>query len=178
MALWGTKDSVYADGTIAVNFSTLKVVGTGTTFNTAGLIQAGDIITCGAGQTQGEAIITAVDSGTVLSILNTDNFAAGLTTVIAGAAYNITEKPISTLKDTNYEGSEIYGVDTTEQGVANAASGDARKYAPAHAGWVGITTYNQVNADGTVTLRVKTETLVASSSITADADDDTQLPDS
>ena len=76
MALWGTKDSVYADGTIAVNFSTLKVVGTGTTFNTAGLIQAGDIITCGAGQTQGEAIITAVDSGTVLSILNTDNFAS------------------------------------------------------------------------------------------------------
>ena len=177
MALWGTKDSVYADGTIAVNFSTLKVVGTGTTFNTAG-ITTGNIITCGAGQTQGEAIITAVDSGTVLSILNTDNFAAGLTTVIAGAAYNITEKPISTLKDTNYEGSEIYGVDTTEQTVANAASGDARKYAPAHAGWVGITTYNQVNADGTVTLRVKTETLVASSSITADADDDTQLPDS
>ena len=44
MALWGTKDSVYADGTVAVNFSTLKVVGTGTTFNTAGLIKAGDII--------------------------------------------------------------------------------------------------------------------------------------
>ena len=111
MALWGTKDSVYADGTIAVNFSTLKVVGTGTTFNTSGLIQAGDIITCGVGQTQGEAIITAVDSGTVLSILNTDNFAAGLTTVIGGATYNITQKPKSTLKDTNYEGSEIYGVD-------------------------------------------------------------------
>ena len=174
MALWGTKDSVYADGTVAVNFSTLKVVGTGTTFNTAGLIKAGDIITCGAGQTQGEAIITAVDSGTVLSILNTDNFAAGLTTVIAGAAYNITEKPISTLKDTNYEGSEIFGVDTTEQSVANAASGNARKYAPAHAGWVGITSYT--DQDGV--LRIKTETLVASSSITADADDDVQLPDS
>ena len=174
MALWGTKDSVYADGTVAVNFSTLKVVGTGTTFNTAGLIKAGDIITCGAGQTQGEAIITAVDSGTVLSILNTDNFASGLTTIGPSAAYNITEKPISTLKDTNYEGSEIYGVDTTEQGVANAASGDARKYAPAHAGWVGITTYT--DQDGV--LRIKTETLVASSSITADASDDVQLPDS
>ena len=60
MSLWGTKDSVYADGTIADNFSTLKVVGTGTTFNTAGLIKAGDIITCGAGQTYGEADITAV----------------------------------------------------------------------------------------------------------------------
>ena len=107
MALWGTKDSVYADGTVAVNFSTLKVVGTGTTFNTAGLIKAGDIITCGAGQTQGEAIITAVDSGTVLSILNTDNFASGLTTIGPSAAYNITQKPKSTLKDTNYEGSEL-----------------------------------------------------------------------
>ena len=174
MSLWGTKDSVYADGTIAVNFSTLKVVGTGTTFNTAGLIKAGDIITCGAGQTYGEAVITAVDSGTQLSILNTDNFAAGLTTVIAGAAYNITQKPLSTLKDSNYAESEIYGVDTTEQTVANAASGDARKYAPAHAGWVGITTY----LDQHGTLRVKTETLVASSSITGDAADDTQLPDS
>ena len=138
------------------------------------MIKAGDIITCGAGQTYGEAVITAVDSGTQLSILNTDNFASGVTTVIAGAAYNITQKPLSTLKDSNYAESEIYGVDTTEQTVANAASGDARKYAPAHAGWVGITTY----LDQHGTLRVKTETLVASSSITGDAADDTQLPDS
>ena len=68
----------------------------------------------------------------------------------------------------------IYGVDTTEQSVANAASGEARKYAPAHAGWVGITTYT--DQDGV--LRVKTETLVASSSITGDASDDTKLPNS
>ena len=68
----------------------------------------------------------------------------------------------------------VFGVDATEQAVANAASGDARKYAPAHAGWVGSTTY----LDQHGTLRVKTETLVASSSITGDAADDTQLPDS
>ncbi len=176
MALWGTKDSVYADGTVAVNFSTLKVVGTGTTFNTAG-ITTGNIITCGAGQTQGEAIITAVDSGTVLSILNTDNFAAGLTTVIAGAAYNITEKPISTLKDTNYEGSEIFGVDVTEAqliGSGTTATAAQKKFSPAHAGWVGITTY--IDQHGT--LRVKTETLVAGSSISGDASDDAKLPDS
>jgi len=174
MTLWGNKDSVYADGTIAVNFSTLKVVGTGTTFNTAGLIKAGDIITCGAGQTQGEAIITAVDSATQLSILNTNNFATGLTTVVAGAAYNITQKPLSTLQSSQYNENEIYGVDTTEQGVANAASGEARKYAPAHAGWVGIVTYTDQHGN----TRIKTETLVAGSSITGDAGDDTQLPDS
>tara|TARA_B100001287_G_C22298778_1_gene351782 strand:- start:33 stop:554 length:522 start_codon:yes stop_codon:yes gene_type:complete len=173
MTLWGNKDSVYADGTIKVNFSTLKVVGTGTTFNTAGLIKAGDIITCGVGQTYGEAIITAVDSATQLSIQDTSNFNSGLTTVFS-TAYNITQKPISTLKDSRFDEDEIYGVDTTEQGVANAASGDARKYAPAHAGWVGIQTYIDQHGN----LRVKTETLVASSSITGDAADDTQLPDS
>ena len=177
MALWGTKDSVYADGTVAVNFSTLKVVGTGTTFNTAG-ITTGNIITCGAGQTQGEAIITAVDSGTVLSILNTDNFASGLTTIGPSAAYNITEKPISTLKDTNYEGSEIFGVDTTEQSVANAGDYSTglqgRKFAPPHAGWVGIQTYTDMHGN----LRVKTETLVASSSIEGDAADDLKFEDS
>ena len=44
MALWGTKDKVYSDGTITVNLSTKKVerVGTSATFNTAG-IATGDI---------------------------------------------------------------------------------------------------------------------------------------
>ena len=49
-----------------------------------------------------------------------------------------------------------------------------RKFAPPHAGWVGIQTYNDMHGN----FRVKTETLVASSSITGDADDDTKLPDS
>ena len=47
--------------------------------------------------------------------------------------------------------------------LQTTASGSARKYAPAHAGWVGITSYT--DQDGV--LRIKTETLVASSSITA-----------
>ena len=64
-------------------------------------------------------------------------------------------------------------MDTTEQSVANAASGEARQYAPAHAGWVGITTY----VDNHGSLRVKTETLVAGSTITGDAED-TKFPDS
>ena len=68
----------------------------------------------------------------------------------------------------------MYGVDTTEHGVANAASGTARKFAPAHAGYVGITTYMDMHGN----LRVKTETIVSCSSITGDASDDTILPDS
>ena len=38
----------------------------------------------------------------------------------------------------------MYGVDTTEQGVANGASGNARKFAPSHAGYVGITSYTDI----------------------------------
>ena len=80
---------------------------------------------------------------------------------------------------THHEGMDssnytMYGVDTTEQGVANAASGTARKFAPAHAGYVGITSYTDMHGN----LRVKTEVIVASSSITGDASDDTILPDS
>ena len=67
----------------------------------------------------------------------------------------------------------VYGVDKTEQTVANAASGTARKFAPAHAGYVGITSYTDMHGN----LRVKTEVIVASSSITGDAEDQL-FPDS
>ena len=68
----------------------------------------------------------------------------------------------------------IYGVDVTEQGVANAASGDARKYAAPHAGWVSAHQYTDMHGN----VRVKTETLVAMSSITGAQSDDTQYADS
>jgi len=66
----------------------------------------------------------------------------------------------------------IYGVDNGEQAAANNASGDARKYAAPHAGWVGVTTYT--NHDGT--LRVKSEVLVAGgidTTVTTDREDTT-----
>jgi hypothetical protein len=169
MSLWGNKDAVYSDGTIAISGTT--VTGTGTTFNTAGLISAGDVLTVGTGSTQGEAVIASVTNATTLVL------EAGPSTLdtgtISGAAYVISQRPISTIFDTNYDAAEIYGVDTTEQSVANAASGEARKYAPTHAGWVGITTYTDTHGN----LRVKTETLVAGSTITGDAED-TKFPDS
>ena len=68
----------------------------------------------------------------------------------------------------------VYGVDTTEQTVATAASGDARKYAPQHAGYVGVTTYMDMHGN----LRVKTETLVALNITSADQSDDTLFADS
>ena len=63
----------------------------------------------------------------------------------------------------------IYGVDNNEQGIVNGKSGDARKYAAPHAGWVGINTYMDMHGN----LRVKTETLVALNITSGDQADDT-----
>ena len=187
MALWGTKDKVYSDGTITVNLSTKKVerVGTSATFNTAG-IATGDIISVGSGVTFGYAAILSVDGAGTLSIASTEGF-QGISTVTP-TTYNISEEPIYVLGDKTYAAPEVktsgfstsslftgvFGVDETEQSVANAASGDKRKYAAPHAGWVGLTTYRDMHGN----FRVKSETLVASSSITTDADDDEIFADS
>ena len=174
MALWGTKDVVYgqnSDGSVAISGST--VTGTGTTFNTANLIKAGDIITVGTAGTCGEGIIKSVDSATQITLINADHIIDGGHT-ITGQSYEVRQKPISTVGDSNYGANEIFGVDTTEQSVARAANSI---YRPAHAGWVGITSYTDQHGNQ----RVKTEVLVAGSSITGganDASDDTILPDS
>ena len=73
-------------------------------------------------------------------------------------------------------GKAIYGVDVTETGVArgNTVGGKAGAYSVAHAGWVGIHTY--VDAHGN--FRVKSETLVAFSSLSGDQSDDARFADS
>lgn len=183
MSLWGNKDLVGIAGTVWINLSTETVNGTGTTFNTAGhVVSEGDIIVVGAGATYGQAVVSSVTSNTVLSIASTQFLIPHpVTGIITGASYYITQKPISSIEGGQYGApdvksnkySTVFGVDTTEQAVANAASGNARKYAPAHAGWVGVTTYNDTHGN----LRVKTETLVAGSMITGDANDDARYPD-
>ena len=187
MSLWGKKDSIYSTGTIAVNLQTNTVTGTSgvVTFTTAG-ISTGDIISVGAGVTYGYAVITGFTS-TTISIAGTENFVSGLTTVPSGTSYNISEMPVYLLKDSIYRAPQlkttgfstsrfftgIYGVDTNEVSIANTAVNSKRKFAPAHAGWVGVTTYYDAHGN----LRVKTETFVAGSSITGDANDDTVYPD-
>ena len=181
MSLWGTNDSKASGGTIKINLATLTITGAGTSFSTAG-VSEGDVIQIGAGQTYGEATIASVSSDTVASIASTSHItphtATGITTVHAGAAINIDSRPISSIWDTNYDSAEIFGVDTTEQSVANAGDYSTglqgRKFAPPHAGWVGIQTYTDMHGN----LRVKTETLVASSSIEGDAADDVKFEDS
>jgi len=70
-------------------------------------------------------------------------------------------------------GKTIFGVDAAEQAVANAASGEARLYAPPHAGWVGINTYMDMHGN----LRVKSETLVALNIASGDQSDDATFAD-
>ena len=172
MALWGSSDLVYtSDGsgsTVAV--SGVTITGTGTTFNTAGLIAAGDVITIGTGASCGEGIVASVNSATSITLVNADNIVdTGHT--ITGESFEVVQKPISTLGDSNYSANEIFGVSVAEE---EAARGDTSPYRPAHAGWVGITSYTDMHGNQ----RVKTEVLVAKSTITADASDDTILPDS
>tara|TARA_B100001057_G_scaffold119348_1_gene118034 strand:+ start:642 stop:1160 length:519 start_codon:yes stop_codon:yes gene_type:complete len=172
MSLWGKSESQLAgSGTVAINLGTGVVTGTNSTFSAA---MVGSVITVGTAGTCGEAVIISRASNTSISVASTQFLIPDGGAGITGIAYTVTQKPKSTLGDVNYQISEIYGVDTTEQTVANAASGEARKYAPPHAGWVGIQTYNDMHGN----FRVKSETLVASSSITGDAADDAKFPDS
>ena len=174
MSLWGNKELVANGGSVAINLTTGAVTGSGTTFNTTGYkAKVGDVIVVGTGATMGYAVISSVTDDTNISVATTQYLIADTkvpTAIPAGASYYNSEMPGYTMEDPMLAAPEaksvdgvlqktdvIYGVDAGEQTAANAASGTARKYAAPHAGWVGVTTYN--NWVGT--MRVKTETLVA-----------------
>ena len=166
MALWGTKDTVYSTGKVNVNVTTGVVTKqSGSIAWTAGNgVKVGQVITIDG---TSEGVIESIDSATQLTI-GTEYLPSSN---ISNKGYEIREKPISTLFDTNYGAGEIFGVDTAEQA---AARDDNSQYRPAHAGWVGITSYTDMHGNQ----RVKTEVLVAGSSISGDSTDDTILPDS
>ena len=183
MALWGKADSIYSPGTVSVNYTTKVITGSGTSFLAASV---GSVITIGAGGTFGQAVISGITSETQVSIATTQYLTGA---AIAGVAYTMSQKPIYTLEDSNYNPLQttssgltntIYGVDEYEQASINATGS---KYHSAHAGWVGIHTYVDMHGN----LRVKSETLVAMSGISTlnpgtytafgDANDDTVFPD-
>jgi hypothetical protein len=171
MALWGTKDTVYSTGKVNCTTAGVLTKQSGSIAFTSGNgVKVGQVVTLATdGAGVGEGVIKTITSATALQLTNL-NLPGAFTNV----DYEIREKPVYTVQDSHHDASKIYGVDTTEMSVANAASGNARKYAPPHAGWVGITTYN----DNAGNLRVKHEVLVAGSSISADSGDDALLPDS
>lgn len=180
MALWGRADSIYSPGTVKIDYENNIITGTGTSFNSA---TVGNIITIGVGATFGEAVISGITSERVISIARTESLTGDPTPT--GVGYSISQKPVYTLRDSNYGEvpigvgtiNSVCGVDQYE--VASAVN---TKYAVAHGGWVGIHTYIDQHGE----LRVKSEVLVAMSGITTgtasygvpgDAADDTAFPD-
>jgi len=158
MALWGNNDAVGSGGTVSLNYATLVVTGTGTTFGQTGAVQEGDVIrfgTRGGGGTYfGDAVIVDIASTTQLTIGST----AGLSgAAISGVQFKASQLPKYTTLDsrfsqvnTDYD-SIVYGISTTTVG----------SYQVDHQGWVGVTTYMGTEGE----LRVKKEVLVAMSGI-------------
>ena len=171
MALWGTKDTVYSTGKVNCTTAGVLTKQSGSIAFTSGNgVKVGQVVTLATdGAGPGQGVIKSIDSATQLTLSNLD-----LPGAFTDVDYEIRETPVAEVRSGNFGINEIFGVDTTEITVANAASGEARKYAPAHAGWVGITTYTDQHGN----TRIKTETLVAGSSISGDSTDDTILPDS
>ena len=171
MPLWGKSDNVYDTG--KVNVSSAGVVtkqSGGIAWTSGNGIKVGQVVQLADdGNGQGQGVILSIDSSTQLTLTNLDNISA--TSTFSDVDYEIREIPVYEVGTGHYGVNEVFGVDEAEM---EETRDDNSQYHPAHAGWVGITTYN--NADGT--LRVKTEVLVASNSITDDSADDTVLPDS
>ena len=171
MPLWGTKDTVYSTGKVNVSAAGVVTKQSGSIAWTAGNgVKVGQVVTIATdGAGPGQGVILSIDSATQLTLCNLDNISASST--FSNVDYEIRETPVYEVGTGRFAINEVYGVDEAE---IEETREDNSQYHPAHAGWVGITTYN--NADGT--LRVKTEVLVASNSITGDSGDDTILPDS
>ena len=166
MALWGNNDNKGSGGTVTLDYSTLVVTGSGTSFGNVGAAVTGDVIRFGirggGGTYFGDAVIVGIASTTQLSIAST----AGLSgAAIAATSFYISELPKYTVLDSTFSEAsygvtdkQVYGIST--DGVPAAYQGFT------HQGWVGVTTYT--DCDGNA--RVKTEVLVAMSGITTGSD--------
>ena len=170
MSLWGTKDTVYSTGKVNCTEAGVLTKQSGSIAFTAGNgVKVGQVVTLATdGAGPGQGIIKSIDSTTQLTLTNLD-----LPGAFTNVDYEIRETPVAEVNGGTFGINEIFGVDNAEITVANAASGNARKFAPPHSGWVGITSYTDMHGN----LRVKTEVLVANSTISGDSTDDTILPD-
>ena len=172
MSLWGNSDNVTSAGTVTLDYSTKIVTGSAspaTAFGAVGSAKTGDVIRFGLveGTYFGDAVITGITSERTLTIGST----AGLSgAAIASTDFFVSELPKYTVLDSTYSETSttadrrVYGITTTTDYYDNSGA-----FIIDGAGWVGVTTYIQNNADGTTTLRVKSEILVAGSGISTGA---------
>ena len=162
MTLWGNKDTVYSTGNVNVNVTTGVVTRQSGAINWS-TVSAGQVITVDG---TAEGVIKSIDTATGNSAQLTITTEHLPSSNISNKGYVISEKPKSTLFDSKYSAGDVFGVDSTEVGVARTTA-----YSVTHGGWVGITSYTDQHGN----LRVKTETLVAMSSISGDAADDAKF---
>jgi hypothetical protein len=110
MALWGNNDAKGSGGTVSLDYDTLIVTGSGTTFGQVGAAATGDIIRFGdrTGTYYGDAVIVGIASTTQLSIGRTCGLSGA---AISGVQFDISELPKYTIKDKRYQ--QIF-TDTTE----------------------------------------------------------------
>ena len=171
MSLWGNKDTVYSTGKVNVSAAGVVTKESGSIAWTSGNgVKVGQVVTIATdGSGPGQGVILSIDSATQLTLCNLENISASST--FSDVDYEIREIPVYEVGTGRFAINEVYGVDEAE---IEETVDDSSQYHPAHAGWVGITTY----MDNHGNLRVKSEVLVAGSTITGDASDDTILPDS
>lgn len=165
MALWGNNDNVLTatSGIVTASGFNGAVTGAGTTFTN---FSVGQTLTVGSGQTGGFGVITEITDDLNM-VVTTSSMGEFVSTY--GANYVVGDRPISNTVDPEFAPSssnaqrdytsKVYGVNKDIQQARQASSS---KFTPAHAGWVGVSTYVDMHG----TLRVKSETLVAMSGIT------------
>ena len=172
MALWGNNDnvSVQANATVSLDYDTLEVTGTGTTFGTVGYAGTGDIIRFGVRDGDGfggistyfgDAVIVGVASTTSMTIGSTANLSGG---AIGNTSFTVTQCPKFITWDSAYSQNTGVGgtADRFVYGISTSGSQEAATTQfETGVGWVGIQTY--MDTDGN--LRVKKEILVAMSGI-------------
>lgn len=137
----------------APSLTTLTITGTATTNAGVGT----DIIPVVApsGLIVGDLLVNGGDN-IYISIIGSTTISLG-STISVGIA---TGNTISFKRYVDGYDKQVYGISTTSEYVAVGYSGYT------HAGWVGVTTYNDCHGN----FRVKTETLVAMSGITTGTD--------
>ena len=127
MALWGNSDNLNSVGIVTVNYSTLEVIGSGTTFGagSAGAahteVLVGDVIRFGSnasgGTYFGDAVVVGIASTTSLTIGST----AGLNgSAIADVQFTVSELPKSSTWDNSY--SELEASDASDITIATVGA--------------------------------------------------------
>ena len=126
MSLWGRNDNKGSGGTVSLNYSTLVVTGSGTTFGQVGAAATGDVIRFGirgsGGTYFGDAVIVGIASTTQLSIASTAGLAGA---AIAATSFYISELPKYTVLDSSYSNAKDSASILTNLGITGTATTNA-----------------------------------------------------